>query len=181
MNTVVIKWCLFVVIVVAVVPFYAGTTYPITTHTTTTTDLQHSLFYGEQTSGPVFTVAEPFLSVTYGECSKDLTVSDQTSCVMQLAEQTKLDADAFADTLITKARQYAKSTGESYFRDYEETLVQAKEQGEYVKNMCWLDVFSIYGGSGTNLEYAACEYYYHTLYFNLLKNVDRESALRFNN
>jgi hypothetical protein len=177
------SYTFFVVVVVAVVAFYAGSIYSTTTTTTTTTKSEDTgLFAHKLTTGPVFTVAEPFLSTTYAVCPNDVSVSEQTSCVMNLAEKTKNEADAFADSLIVKAEEYKPASGGevvNYMKSLVETVSQAKQQGEYVHNMCWLDVQSIYGGSGTNLEYAACEYHYYTLYFNLLKNLERESASYF--
>jgi hypothetical protein len=177
--------CLFVVAVVAVVAFYAGSAYSTTTTTTTTTKSEDTgLFAHKLTTGPVFTVAEPFLSTTYVACPNDVSVSEQTSCVMNLAEKTKNEADAFADSLILKANEYKPaSDGEvvNYMESFMKTVSQAKQQGDYVQNMCDLDTFAIYGGSGLNLEYAACQHYYYTLYFNLLKNLERESASYFTN
>lgn len=127
-----------------------------------------------------------FFMDNISQCPNNVSVSEQFSCLYNLADATDKEANILAEKLISQApirlaEITIKKTGPVSFvyggSDFLINLpVQVKRaqqaKDEYIKSVCNLTSMTIYGGSGMDLEQNACKYYFTNEYLQILKSLE---------
>ncbi|HOI97678.1 MAG TPA: hypothetical protein PLA19_04205 [Candidatus Pacearchaeota archaeon] len=135
---------------------------------------------------PDFDSREPFISLTYNDCPQT-NVPDEQNCVVDLAENTIVEADKLADKLIALGSKRIEQldSGVKPMQDWEygdlvgmaDSIRAAQEaRDNYFDSVCGLDVTKIYGGTGMGIEFNACRYYYGKQYLKILEGIDKGIA-----
>lgn len=119
-------------------------------------------------------------------CPQDTNTSDRYSCLAKLADKTDAEAKVLANKLISQAPIRLKeinttNTGPVVFEyggsDFLENLPilvkkTEKFKDDYITNICNLAAMNIYGGSGMDLEFQACRYFFINKYLEILKRLE---------
>ena len=137
------------------------------------------------TSNQIFGGTNFFMN-NVSQCPKNVSVSEQFSCLYILANATEKEADTLAKKIISQSpvrleEINKKNIGTVPFvyggTDFLTALpIQVKKaqqvKDEYINSICNLTSMTIYGGSGMDLEQNACKYYFTSQYLQILKSLE---------
>lgn len=140
----------------------------------------------ERQETPDFTNPTPFLLLAPEDC-QDLSVSDEYVCIVEYASTTFNAVDALEIKLIAGASERLKAVllkpkeypmsweygGPDFLQDLPIGInMTQKNRDVYFDGICGLDAMVIYGGTGMDLEFEACRYYYAKQYLNVLQRLE---------